>query len=533
MSSTALTLPSEQVVWRPKINPWAIGATVSMAAFVEVLDTSVANVALPYISGGLGASYDDSTWVLTSYLAANAIVLPISGWLAELIGRKKYFMISLFIFTVSSLLCGLAPSLPVLLFFRAVQGVGGGGLQPMAQAILNDSFPPEKRGVAFALYGISAVLAPTVGPMLGGWITDNYSWRWIFFITLPVVSLAIYLTYTLVEDPPFLRRIKRGGVRADYIGISMLMLGVGSLQVLLDKGQEDDWFGSHFITTLAITATVCLITLVIWEWFRKDPIIDVRMFKSFNFAAANLMMFMMGFMLFSTLVLIPEFLQTLTGYTAELAGLVLSGGGVVLLVMMPITGRLTSKIQARHLIATGWLCLAVGLFYSAHHIDLFVSFGFATWLRITQVVGIGFLFVPITAAGYIGIPPEKGNSVSGIINFMRNIGGSIGTSVVTTLIIRRSQYHQQILVGHVTPDTPGFRSALRALSRAIKHSGLRALDAHDQAIARFYGLVNQQARALSYMDTFFILGALCSVMFVLAFFLKKNDPGAGGAVAAG
>ena len=257
------------------------------------------------------------------------------------------------------------------------------------------------------------------------------------------------------------------------------------------------------------------------------------MFKSFNFAAANLMMFMMGFMLFSTLVLIPEFLQTLTGYTAELAGLVLSGGGVVLLVMMPITGRLTSKIQARHLIATGWLCLAVGLFYSAHHIDLFVSFGFATWLRITQVVGIGFLFVPITAAGYIGIPPEKGNSVSGIINFMRNIGGSIGTSVVTTLIIRRSQYHQQILVGHVTPDTPGFRSALRALSRAIKHSGLRALDAHDQAIARFYGLVNQQARALSYMDTFFILGALCSVMFVLAFFLKKNDPGAGGAVAAG
>jgi DHA2 family multidrug resistance protein len=354
-----------------------------------------------------------------------------------------------------------------------------------------------------------------------------------FFITLPVVSLALYLTYTLVEDPPFLRRIKRGGIRVDYIGISMLMLGVCSLQILLDKGQEDDWFGSHFITTLAILAAVCLVTLVIWEWFRKDPIIDVRMFKSFNFAAANLMMFMMGFMLFSTLVLIPEFLQTLTGYTAQLAGLVLSGGGVILLIMMPITGRLTSKIQARYLIAMGWLCLAVGLFYSAHHIDLYVSFGFATWLRITQVVGIGFLFVPITAAGYIGVPEEKGNSVSGIINFMRNIGGSIGTSVVTTVIIRRSQYHQQILVGHVTPDTPGFRAALHALSRAIKHSGLRALDAHDQAIARFYGLVNQQARALSYMDTFFILGALCSVMFVLAFFLKKNDPGTGGAVAAG
>jgi MFS transporter, DHA2 family, multidrug resistance protein len=533
MSAAAATLSAGNVIWKPKVNPWVIGITVSMAAFVEVLDTSVANVALPYIGGGLGASYDDSTWVLTSYLAANAIVLPMSGWLAEVIGRKRYFMYSLLIFTLSSLACGLSPNLPVLLLFRAIQGVGGGGLQPMAQAILNDAFPPEKRGVAFALYGISAVLAPTVGPMLGGWITDNYSWRWIFFITLPVVSLALYLTYTLVEDPPFLRRLKRGGIRVDYIGVSMLALGIGSLQVLLDKGQEDDWFGSRFITILAITAAICIVTLVIWEWRRQDPIVDVRMFKSFNFAAANLMMFMMGFMLFSTLVLIPEFLQTLNGYTAELAGLVLSGGGVVLLTMMPITGRLTSKIQARYLIAMGWFCLAIGLIYSAHQIDLYISFGFATWLRITHVIGIGFLFVPITAAGYIGIPEEKGTSASGIINFMRNIGGSIGTSLVTTLIIRRSQYHQQILVGHVTPDTPLFRSSLHALSSQIAHSGLRHTDAHDQAIARLYQLINQQAHVLSYMDTFWILGALCSIMFVLAFFLKKNDPGAGGQVAAG
>src|ERR1700677_1929818 len=285
MSGASATLTTENVVWVPKVNPWAIGAAVSLAAFIEVLDTSVANVALPYIAGGLGASYDDSTWVLTSYLAANAIVLPISGWLAELIGRKRYFMMSLAIFTVSSLLCGLAPSLPLLLLFRAVQGIGGGGLQPMAQAILNDTFPPEQRGQAFAVYGVTAVLAPTVGPMLGGWITDSYSWRWIFFITLPAVLLALYLTHVLVEDPPFLRRIKRGGVRVDYIGIAFLTLGVASLQILLDKGQEDDWFGSHFITTLVITATVCLFSLVIWEWFRKEPIIDVRMFKSFNFAA--------------------------------------------------------------------------------------------------------------------------------------------------------------------------------------------------------------------------------------------------------
>src|SRR5580693_771901 len=533
MSSQALTLPAAQAIWRPRVNPWLIGITVSMAAFVEVLDTSVANVALPYIGGGLGASYDDSTWVLTSYLAANAIVLPISGWLAGIIGRKRYFMISLSIFTVSSLLCGLAPTLPLLLFFRAVQGVGGGGLQPMAQAILNDTFPPEQRGQAFAVYGITAVLAPTVGPMLGGWITDSYSWRWIFFITLPVVLLALYLTHSLVEDPPFLHRLKRGGVRVDYIGIAFLTLGVASLQILLDKGQEDDWFGSHFITTLVITATVCLISLVIWEWFRKEPIIDVRMFKSFNFAAANLMMFMMGFMLFSTLVLIPEFLQTLMGYTAGLAGLVLSGGGVVLLVMMPIVGRLTSKIQARWLIATGWLCLAIGLFDCAAQIDFVISFKFGMWLWPAELVGNLLLYSIITAAGYIGVPPEKGNSVSGIINFMRNIGGSIGTSLVTTLIVRRSQYHQQILVGHITPDTPAYRSALRGLSSAIAHSGLRSTDAHNHAIARFYGLVNQQAHALSYMDTFWILGALCSLMFVLAFFLKKNDPGAGGAVAAG
>ena len=271
MSAAALTLPADQAVWRPKVNPWAIAATVSMAAFIEVLDTSVANVALPYVAGDLGASYDDSTWVLTSYLASNAIILPMSGWLAEIIGRKRYFMMSLFIFTVSSLLCGLAPSLPILLLFRAVQGIGGGGLQPMAQAILNDTFPPEQRGLAFAVYGITAVLAPTVGPMLGGWITDNYSWRWIFFITMPVVLLALYLTHRLVEDPPFLDRLKKGGIRVDYFGISLLALGVGSLQVLLDKGQEDDWFGSHFITTLVITSVVCLTTLVIWEWFRKEP----------------------------------------------------------------------------------------------------------------------------------------------------------------------------------------------------------------------------------------------------------------------
>jgi MFS transporter, DHA2 family, multidrug resistance protein len=533
MSAAMASVPAAKADSRPAVNPWLIGVTVSMAAFLEVLDTSVANVALPYIGGDLGASYDDTTWVLTSYLAANAIVLPVSGWLADVLGRKRYFLISLIVFTVSSLLCGFAPNLMSLLLFRAVQGIGGGGLQPMAQAILNDTFPPQQRGSAFALYGITAVLAPTVGPMLGGWITDNYSWRWIFFIKLPVAIIALYMTYALVQEAPAANRAKNGGIRVDYIGIAFLTLGVASLQILLDKGQEDDWFGSRFILTLSITAAVCLVSLVIWEWFRKDPIIDVRMFKSFNFAAANLMMFMMGIMLFSTLVLIPEFLQTLLGYTAELAGLVLSASGLLLLLMMPIVGRLTAKIQARYLIAAGWLCLAIGLFYSAYRIDLFISFDFAMWLRCAQVIGLGFLFVPITAAGYIGVPAEKGNSVSGIVNFMRNIGSSIGTTIVTTMIVRRSQYHQQILVGHITANTPAFQRDLNGLTSSIRHSGVTAVDAHNQAIARFYGLVNQQAHTLSFMDTFWVLAVLCAIMFVLAFLLKKNDPRAGGDVAVG
>lgn len=403
----------------------------------------------------------------------------------------------------------------------------------MAQAILNDAFPPEKRGLAFALYGITAVLAPTIGPMLGGWITDNYSWRWIFFINLPVSALAVYLTMILVEDPPFLRKIKHAGVRVDYLGIAFLALGVGSLQIVLDKGQEDDWLGSHFILTLAITAAVCLVALVIWEWYRKAPIIDVHLFKNPNFAAANLLMFMMGVMLFSTLVIIPEFLQTLLGYDAELAGSVLSASGVVLLFMMPIVGRMTTKVPAKWLIAAGWIALAIGLFYTCYSLDLSISFNEAMWLRVCQVVGIGFLFVPTTMAGYIGVPEEKGNSVSGIVNFMRNIGGSIGTSLVTTVTARRLQYHQQILVGHVTPDASLFRQSLDTLSGRAAHFGHSLPDATREAIARLYVVVDRQAYTLSYIDAYWVLGVLAATMFFLALFLKKNDPGAGGQIAAG
>ncbi len=525
MSAATLTL--DQEVWRPRFNPWLIAVVVALAAFMEVLDTSIANVALPYMAGNLGASNDQSTWVLTSYLVSNAIILPISGWLAGALGRKRFFMACLSIFTVSSLLCGLAPSLGALLFFRVLQGAGGGGLQPMAQAILADTFPPQQRGLAFALYGITAIMAPTIGPTLGGWITFNYSWRWIFFINLPVGVATWFLVRRFVEDPPYLTRLRKGGVRLDYIGIALLALGIGALQILLDKGQEDDWFGSPFITTLVIVAAVCLISLVIWEWFQKAPILDVHMFKNFNFASASLMMFTLGILLFSSLVLMPQFLQTLVGYTSELAGLALSAGGLVLLFEMPIMGQLTTKLQARYLIAFGWLALSAAMYYSTKRIDLQISFSAAVWLRITQVIGLGFLFVPITLVAYIGIPPERNNTVAGIINFMRNMGSSVGTSLVTTLIARRGQFHQQVLIDHIRPDNPNFQNSLNGLAQYLAHAGVGAHEARLQAYARIYQSVQAQAASLAYIDTFMVLAVGAAVMFCLAFVLKKNDPGGG------
>jgi DHA2 family multidrug resistance protein len=526
MSSAALTL--DQDVWRPKYNPWLIAVVVALAAFMEVLDTSIANVALPYMAGNLGASNDQSTWVLTSYLVSNAIILPISGWLAGALGRKRFFMGCLTIFTVSSLLCGIAPSLGFLLLFRVLQGVGGGGLQPMAQAILADTFPPQQRGLAFALYGITAIMAPTIGPTLGGWITFNYSWRWIFFINLPVGIITWFLVRRFVEDPPYISKLKAAGVKLDYIGIALLALGIGALQVLLDKGQEDDWFGSNFITTLIVIATVCLISLVIWEWYQKTPVIDVRMFSSFNFASASLMMFMLGIMLFSSLVLMPQFLQTLLGYTSELAGFALSAGGLVLLIEMPLMGQLTTMFQARYLISFGWLALSIAMFYSTTRIDLQISFSAATWLRITQVIGLGFLFVPITLVAYIGISPEKNNSVAGIINFMRNMGSSVGTSLVTTLIARRSQFHQGRLVENVRVDNSNLVNSATGLANHLAISGVGKHEAQITAYARIYRSLQAQAASLAYIDTFMVLCVGAGIMFFLSFALKKNDPGGGG-----
>jgi DHA2 family multidrug resistance protein len=504
-----------------------------MAAFMEVLDTSIANVALPYIAGGLAASSDESTWVLTSYLAANAVVLPISGWLAVRFGRKRFFTLCIVLFTLSSVLCGSSLSLGVLILFRALQGAGGGGLQPMAQAILADTFPPEKRGLAFSVYGITAVIAPTIGPTLGGWITYNYSWRWIFYINLPIGVLTVLLVSRFVEDPPYLRLRRGAGVRMDYIGLAFLAVGIGALQVLLDKGQEDDWFGSRFILTLSVVSAICLISLVVWEWLHRAPIMDLRLFKNSNFAMANLMMFVLGVVYFSSLVLIPQFLQTLLGYTAELAGLVLSASGIVLLVAMPIVGQLTTRIPAKYLIAFGWISMAIAMLYSTKRIDLDISFKVAMWLRVGQAAPLPFLFVPITLASYVGIPAEKSNDAAGLLNFMRNIGSSVGTSMVTTLLARRSQFHQAMLASYTTNYDPVFRNSATALSQQLVHSGTSAADAQHQAHGMIYESLQRQSLLLSYLDAFKVLAIGAAIMFLLAFVMRKNDPRAGGEVAVG
>jgi MFS transporter, DHA2 family, multidrug resistance protein len=507
-----------------RVNPWLIAVVVSLVAFMEVLDTSIANVALPHIAGDLGASSDESTWVLTSYLVSNAIILPVSGWFVGIFGRKRFFMLCIIIFTLSSLLCGLAWSLGFLLVARIVQGAGGGGLQPMAQAILADTFPPEKRGLAFSLYGVTAIVAPSIGPTLGGWITDNYSWRWIFYINLPVGLIALFLVYRLIEDPAYISRNVGRALRVDYIGFGLLAIGVGALQILLDKGQEDDWFGSNFIIGLAATAGVCLVTLVIYEWHHNEPIVDVRLFKNANFAASNMVMFMVGAISFASTVLMPQFLQTLLGYTAEKAGIVMSAAAMVLLLELPFVGQLTTRIQARYLIGFGWLALTCTMFLSTKVIDLQLSFATATWLRILQYIPLGFIFIPASTAAYIGIAAEKNNAVAGLVNFMRNIGSSVGTSVVTTLLARRSQFHQGRLVERASPLNPSFQNSINGMAQQLSRAGMNLADAQRHALARFYASVQAQAAALAYIDIYFVIAVAAGIMFLLSFALRANNP---------
>ena len=519
-------------VWRPKYNPWIIALTVTLATFMEVLDTSIANVALPHIAGGLSASQDESTWVLTSYLVSNAIVLPISAWLSVLVGRKRFYMTCVALFTISSFLCGFAPTLGMLVLFRIMQGFGGGGLATSEQSILADTFSPEKRGMAFAVYGMAVVLAPAIGPTLGGWITDNFSWRWIFYINVPVGLLSLYLTQKIVEDPPYIavERKKMLGNPIDKIGLGLITVGIGCLQIVLDKGQEDDWFSSRFITSLTICSVVALVWFVVNEWNHRNPILDVQLLRRRNFATSTLMMFVLGMVLFGTTVLIPQFLQVQMGYTAEQAGKALSMGALVLIFMMPIVGRLVTRVDPRFLVAFGFLGIGLALYHMTI-LNMGIDFKTAAMMRVYQTIFMAFIFIPINTLSYVGMPPNKSNQISGITNLARNIGGSIGISLLSTFLLRLAQRHQVYLVAHTGISDPVFAQRVAGLTQTFASQGSAPNVATSQAYTMLSRMVAGQATTLAYIDIISTGAVAVACLAPLVFLMKRPKRGAAPAAA--
>ncbi len=506
--------------WKPRFNPWVIAFTVTLATFMEALDSSIANVALPHIAGSLGASYEEATWVLTSYLVSNAIVLPISGWIANRIGRKQFYMSCVVAFTVFSFCCGLANSLAMLVLFRVFQGAAGGGLQPSERAILADTFSPEKRSVAFAIYGMAVVVAPAIGPTIGGWITDNYTWRWIFFLNIPVGILSILLTSRIVEDPPYLARLRKKAGSIDGVGLGLLVVTIGALQIMLDKGQEKDWFGSNFIVGCAFLAGVGLIGFLWREMTAAHPIIDLSLYRSRNFSMTQLVMVVIGAALYATTVMIPQFLQEVMGYTAMEAGMVLSLGGLVLILLLPIVGFIGQKVDPRAMICFGFAWVSFGI-WRISSLDLSISFWDAASWRVIMVLGMPFLFVPISVMSYVGVPQEKNNEVSGLTALARNIGGSLGISFISTMLVRRAQAHQNYLAAHVYPGADNYRILSRGLSGVMKSGGYSAAGATRGAMAQAYRMMVQQADVLAYIDTIHALVILTVCLIPIGYLMKK------------
>ncbi|MCT7377856.1 DHA2 family efflux MFS transporter permease subunit [Chelativorans salis] len=510
----------------PLAASFVLAPVVALAAFMEVLDLSIANVALQNIAGELGASADEATWILTSYLATNAIVLPMSGWLATVLGRKRYYVGCILGFGASSLLCGLAPSLAILVLSRALQGLIGGGLQPVSQAILADSFPPARRGMAFAFYGMAVVVAPAIGPTLGGWITDNFDWRWVFLINVPVSIALSLLIGQLIKDPPHLiaerLRLSASGVRIDYVGFALLALGFGFLQIVLDRGQQQDWFASHFILAAALLSAFGLISFVVWELRSEYPIVDLRLLANRNFALSNALMFMLGFVLLGSTAALPQFTQRLLGYTAMEAGMVISPGGLALILVMPLVGRMTGRIDARLMIAFG-LAVAAWSLYHMSRFDFSVDYWSIADARVVQAVGLGFLFIPITTLAYVGLPPEKSNSASALINVSRNIGGSIGISFLTTMLQRHVQAHQTALVAHVTPENPTYRALAAGLQEHFMEAGSSGQSALHQAQATIADTVAKQALTLSFLDNFLLLAVIFASLIPFVFLMRPES----------
>lgn len=507
-----------------RFNPWVIAMTVTLATFMEVLDTSIANVALPHIAGNLGATSDESTWVQTSYLVSNAIILPMSGWLSTRIGRKRFYMACVVLFTLSSMLCGMATSLPMLIAFRVMQGLGGGGLGPSEQAILADTFTPEQRNMGFAIYGMAIVVAPAIGPTLGGWITDNFSWHWIFFINVPIGLLSLFLTQRVVHDPPHVIEARQKQRRnTDYLGITSIVLCVGFLQYVLDKGEQLEWFDSGIIRTFAVLSATAFVVMVWREWTQSHPIIELRLLKNRNFASATLSNFTLGIVLNGSMILIPQFLQLQLGYSAQQAGMALSPAGIALAVLMPVAGILGSKFDPRKVIAAGFLLTSASMFWMMR-ISPLVDFESVAWMRILQVVGIPLIFIPISTLSYVGMRRQDNNQVSGISNFVRNLGGAIGTSFLVSYLTRHRQASRVDLVSHLHRGNVFFDRYMAGLQQSAVHTGSSVADSGQRALAQLQLMVDAQASVLAFISAFFVLGVIVALLVPLPFLMKQPSP---------
>ncbi len=501
--------------WKPNFNPWLIATAVMLATFMEVLDTSVANVSLPHIAGNLSATPEESTWVLTSYLISNAIILPATNWLGYFFGRKRFLIVCIGIFTLSSALCGAATSLGLLLVARVMQGAGGGALQPIAQAVLLESFPADRRGSAMAVYGMGIVVAPIIGPTLGGWITDNYSWRWIFYINIPIGILAVLMANTFIEDPPYIKNQRPG--RIDFIGFGLMAVGLATLQLVFDKGQEEDWFSSTFITRSAMIAVVALVAFVIWELRTKEPIVNLRVLANRNFAVGTALIASVGIVLYGTTALLPLFLQTLLGYPALQSGLAVSPRGIGAVVSMILVGRLVGKVDGRYLIMIGFCIVGIST-YVLGDINLQISIGSIAWPQVASGFALGFVFVPLTVLATGTLSNEQIGNATGIYNLMRNVGGSLGIAAVTTMLARGAQSHQAAMVGHLTPYDPVFQ---QRLSEMVTRMPAR------QAYEVIYQVLVRQATLLAYIDNFRLLAFVCLLCAPAALLFKKVRARAG------
>jgi MFS transporter, DHA2 family, multidrug resistance protein len=502
-------------------NPWLIALVVALASFMEVLDTTIANVALPYIAGGMGVSEDEASWVVTTYLVSNAIILTASSFLAGMLGRKTFFLICLGLFTLSSVLCGFAPNLNALLLFRILQGLGGGGMVPVAQSILADAFPPAKRGQAFAVFGVAVVVAPVVGPTLGGWLSDNVSWQWCFLVNGPVGVMAMALIAAILREPaPAAGRTAQQRIRFDVVGFMLVATFLGALEVVLDRGLEDDWFGSSFIITFAVVCALAFVLMIPWGLTRPNPIIDLRMVASRQFGACFLVMLATGAILLATTQFLPQLVQQDFGYTATWAGLVLSPGGVVTMVMMFVVGRLAAKVQPKYLIVAGAVIIALSM-YGMTNVYADLGFWFMARSRMLLGVGLPLVFVPIMAASYDGIPPSKTDQASALINAARNTGGSIGVSIVSNVLTHREQFHQSRLVEQAIPSSAQYQDTLQQITSFFTASGSSLAQAHDQAIQWIGAQVQAQASFLAYMDAFWVLMLISLAAVPLALTLRK------------